>query len=388
MEYLKKSLPVDVAKKGGLLLLAAILILLVSFFVNPQRAFFNYLWIYMFLVSIGVGSLAVVALEYLVGATWSTPFRRVSEFLSSLIPLLIILVIPLLFSFHSLFHWSHHEAVDDIILKSKFPYLNIPFFIIRVAACLGIWLLFYLFFIKNSEKQDLTGDPVLTKRNIRASVIFAPVFFITLSITSIDWMMSLEPHWYSTIFGVYYFAGTIVTALSATTLISILLMEKGYLHPKINNTHFYSLGTLMFGFNLFWSYIAFSQYMLIWYADIPEETFWFIDRWDGNWKFVSIALVFIHFVVPFLVLMPRSAKTNLKTLKFMSVWLLFAHALDLYWLIMPTYFTDGAGFDWREIAFPLFVIGIIAVLFKIRSDKTILTPIKDPKLETGLNFHL
>ncbi|MGH2574580.1 MAG: quinol:cytochrome C oxidoreductase, partial [Ignavibacteria bacterium] len=338
MEYSKKELSEKVAKTGWLLLIIGVLIIALSFTVNKERAMFNYLWMYMFLVSIGIGSLALVSLEYLVGATWSTPFRRVSEFLAAVTPALVILVIPLLYGMHDLYHWTHSEAVKgDELLQSKAPYLNLQFFIIRVGICLLIWLLFYLFFIRNSEKQDQTKDPKLTTKNIRLSVVFTPLFIITITVAAVDWMMSLEPHWYSTIFGVYYFAGTVVASLAAVTLISVLLKEGGYLHPRITNQNFYSLGTMLFGFNVFWTYIAFSQYLLIWYADLPEETFWLMHRWEGSWKYVSIALLFVHFIIPFLVLISRNAKTNLKTLKIMSVWMLFAHMLDLYWLIMPTY---------------------------------------------------
>src|SRR5207249_9723332 len=167
---------------------------------EPARAFFDFLWIYMFLVSISVGSLGLVALEYLVVATWSTPFRRIIEFFAGLIPMLIIFVIPLFFGMHDLFDWANTNVVNsDIILKSKSGYLNIQFFMIRTFAVLVIWFLFYFFLTRNSEKQDVTGDPALTKRNIKLSVIFTPVFVITLTVFAIDWMMSLEPHWFSTI---------------------------------------------------------------------------------------------------------------------------------------------------------------------------------------------
>lgn len=389
MEYIKKALPDKLLKRGGIVLALGILIQVISFVVNPHRAFFDYLWIYMFLVSLGVGALGLTALEYLVGATWSTPFRRIFEINATLIPVLVVLAIPLYFGMHDLFHWTHHEAVaNDPILTSKSPYLNEQFFFIRVGVCFVIWLLFFFMITKNSESQDATGNPLYTKRNIRWSTVFAPLFMITLTITAIDWMMSLEPHWFSTMYGVYYFAGTLVASFSLATFVGIKLYEGNYLHPQIKNTHFYSLGTLMFGFNVFWGYIAFSQYLLIWYADLPEETFWMLDRWEGNWKYVSIGLLFIHFVIPFLVLVNRGAKTNLKTLKFMSVWMLAAHAYDLYWLIMPTYMKDGAAFGWSELSFPLIVVGLMMVLFKVRSDKKNLVPVGDPKLKAGLEFHL
>jgi hypothetical protein len=389
MEDIKKQLPDSLSKKGMIMLLIGVVILAASFVFTPERAFFDYLWIYLFLVSIGVGSLALVALEYLVGAYWSTPFRRITEHLASLTTILIILAIPLFFGLHDLFHWTHTEVVEaDAVLKAKSPYLNIEFFALRTAFCLLMWFLFYTLLTRNSEKQDADGNPIYTKRNVTLSTIFAPLFVITITITAVDWAMSLEPHWFSTMFGVYYFAGTVVAAFSATAIVSILLKQGGYLDPRIKDDSFYSLGTLIFGFNVFWAYIAFSQFLLIWYADLPEETFWLIHRWEGSWKFVSLALLFIHFIIPFLILIGRNAKTNLGLLKWMAPWMLFAHALDLYWLIFPTFSKGGASIGWQELSFPLIVIGLVTVLFKKRADKKNLIAVKDPKLQAGLDFHL
>jgi hypothetical protein len=187
---------------------------------------------------------------------------------------------------------------------------------------------------------------------------------------------------------VYYFAGTIVATMAINTYIAVRLKEGNYLVKEINKDHFYSLGTLMFAFNVFWAYIGFSQYLLIWYADIPEETVWMLTRWEGSWKIVSIALIFIHFVIPFLILVSRDAKTNLSLLRKMSIWMLCAHALDLYWLIMPTYSKEGAPFGWQELSFPLIVTGFVMIVFKLGASKKNLIPVRDPKLQDGLEFHL
>ena len=390
MDYQKKLLPAKVGKIGYALLGIGLISMAVSFSVNSQRAFFDYLWMYMFLVSIGVGSLALVALEYLVGATWSTPFRRISEFLASVIPVLVILTIPLLlFGMHDLFHWTSPEALaSDPILQAKEPYLNVKFFSIRVAIYFLVWVLFCYLFIRNSQRQDISKDPALTKQSIKFSAVFAILFVITIAFASMDWMMSLEYHWYSTMFGVYYFAGTLLSAFAAGTYCSVMLNENGYLDKKIKDNSYYSFGTLMFGFNIFWAYKAFSQYMLIWYADLPEETFWVMMRMKGSWAYYSIGLVFFHFVLPFLILLPRSSKVSPKLLKVMAIWILAAHAYDLYWLIMPTYFTEGFEFGWSELGAMMFAVGLLVTVFKMRADKVNLIPVGDPKLEAGLNFHL
>jgi len=249
---------------------------------------------------------------------------------------------------------------------------------------------FYFLFIKNSRSQDLSKDQSLTKRNIVLSAIFIPLFAISLTMAAVDWMMSLEPHWFSTIFGVYFFSGSVWGSLAALTLIGVLLREKGYLHPALRNDHYYSLGTLMFAFTCFWGYIAFSQYMLIWYADLPEENFWFMHRWSGGWEYFSLLLIVSHFIVPFGALLSYNSKTNPKRLKFMAIWILAAHFLDLYWVIMPNMSVEGHGyvFSWFDFVFPVAVVGLIILIFSLNAKKYNLIPIGDPKLQRGLDFTL
>jgi hypothetical protein len=389
--YHKKDLPDSISKIGMVLLVIGVIIGVVAFFVDHSRAVFNYLIAFTFMISIGVGALFLIALEYVAGADWSVPIRRVVEFFAAIIPLLAVLVIPLLFNMGELFHWSHADAVaEDKILLGKAPYLNVPFFIIRVFVLIGLWSLFYFFFVRNSKKQDSTKDQNLTKINIRLSAIFIPIFAISISISAIDWLMSVEPHWFSTIFGVYFFAGTVVAALAAVTLATVLLKEHGYLHPAMTNDHLFSLGALLFAFINFWGYIAFSQFMLIWYADLPEETFWFLQKWEGNWAIFSIGLIIIHFLVPYITLVSQPAKMDPKKLKFISVWLLFAHFYDLFWLVMPEMeqLSEGYSLSWIDFVFPISVVGLIILVFNMKAKKENLVPIGDPKLKRGLDFHL
>lgn len=390
-KYIRKDLPGTLFKLGLGLLAIGIIFGVIGFFVDHSRAVFNYLLSYTFLISIGVGALFLIALEYVVDAVWSVPFRRIVEFFAAIVPFLAILVIPLLLNVHELFHWSHPEALsEDKILQGKAPYLNIPFFIIRVFGFILIWSLFYYLFTRNSKKQDTSGDQSLTKRNIKLSAIFIPVFAITITFSAIDWLMSIEPHWFSTIFGVYFFSGTVIASIAAVTLAAVLLKEKGYLHPGMTNDHLYSLGGLLFAFVNFWAYIAFSQFLLIWYADLPEESFWFIQKWNGSWAIFSIALIVIHFLVPYIALVSQPSKMNPKNLKFVAVWLLFAHLFDLFWLVMPQMpaMADGYIFSWIDLVFPVAITGIVILIFNLKAKKENLIPIGDPKLKRGLDFHL
>jgi hypothetical protein len=391
IDYQKKELPGKLNRTGMNLLALGIILGIVAFFVDNTRASFNYLLAFTFLISIGVGALFLIALEYVTGAVWSVPIRRVTEFFAGIIPFLAILVIPLLFNMHDIFHWTHEDVVaEDNVLQGKSSYLNIPFFIARVFIFIGLWSLFYFVITRNSKKQDETGDQNLTTINIRVSAIFIIIFALTISITAFDWLMSVEPHWFSTIFGVYYFSGTVIAALAAVTIAVVLMKEKGYFPARVNNDHLYSLGALMFVFVNFWAYIAFSQYLLIWYADLPEETFWFLQRWEGSWAVFSILLMVIHFLIPYVALLSQPSKMNPKRLKFISVWLLFAHLFDLYWLVMPGMpgLENGYVFSWIDLVFPVATVGFIIFIFNLKAKKRNHVPLGDPKLKRGLDFHL
>jgi len=391
LNYEKKKLPDNLNRIGLILLILGAVLGIVAFFVDNTRASFNYLLSYTFLISIAVGALFLIALEYVTNADWSVPFRRIVEIFAGLIPFLAILVIPLLFSMHDIYHWTHAEVVaQDEILQGKEPYLNLPFFITRVFVILGIWYIFYFILSRNSLKQDSSGDQNLTTINIRLSAIFIPLFAVTISITAFDWLMSVDPHWFSTIFGVYYFSGTVIAVLAAVTIAAVYFKEHGYLHERITQDHLYSLGALMFVFVNFWAYIAFSQYMLIWYADLPEETLWFLQKWEGSWALFSIFLLIIHFVVPYILLLSQPAKMDPLRLKISAAVLLFAHFFDLYWMVMPEMpgLEKGYIFSWIDFVFPVAAIGLVMIVFNLKAKKENLIPVGDPKLKRGLDFHL
>ncbi len=389
IEYTRKELPGNFTKTGFALFGIGLVLVVAAYFIDHTRAAFNNVIMLMFLTSIGLGSLFVVALEYLAGAVWSTPFRRIMEFFGAILLVVPIVAIPIYFNLHDVFHWTHQEVVQgDHMLEAKSPYLNEGFFIIRVLAFAALWILFYLLITRNSKKQDATGDQKLTRTNIKLSAAFIPIFGLTITFSSIDWLMSLEPHWFSTIFGVYYFSGTMLAALAAGTFIIIKLNEKGYFQNWLVKDHYYSLGALLFAFINFWAYIAFSQYLLIWYANLPEETFWFLHRWEGGWMYASIGLIFVHFVVPYFGLLSQPSKMNPERLKAMSLWILFAHLYDIYWLVMPTYSADSVPVGWIEFAFPILASGIVILAFMLRGRNQNIIPISDPKLKRGLDFRL
>jgi len=296
-----------------------------TFFIDgPERFFTNWLIWFLFLLTVGLGSLFIVALEHLVGSEWSVPLRRVSERLA----------IVALFSLPYLYPWTDPEVAANPIVAGKAGWLNVPFFSARLIVSLVLWGLCWWILSAGSIRQDRTGDPAFTVRARKFSAIVMIVFAFTLTNVAFDWISSLEPVWYSDMLGVYLFAGTFLAGLASAALGVGWLMRHGRL-PGVGFDHVYNLGAYLFAFTIFWSYIAFAQYMLQWYANMPEEVFWYQKRIEGFWYWTALLLGLIHFVIPFIALVSRKAKGDPRLLARIAALLLAAHALDLFWLIFP-----------------------------------------------------
>jgi hypothetical protein len=288
---------------------------------------------------------------------------------------------------HDLYHWTHLEAVaSDTLLQGKQPYLNETFFYLRAAIYLVVWSLLAWWFRKRSLQQDESGDPALTKKLQVASGPAIVAYALTVTFAAFDWIMSLDPHWYSTIFGVYYFSGAVVGIFALLTLLVAAMDRAGLLGDAVTVEHFHDLGKLLFAFIAFWAYIAFSQYFLIWYANIPEETLWFLHRWEGKWQEASVLLGLGHFVVPFFFLLPRTIKRNTRALVIAAVWMLAMHYLDIYWLVMPTLHHHGAHFSALDITTLLVVGGVFLAGLGWLMRRGALVPLKDPRLGESLSF--
>ena len=357
-----------------------------------QREYFyqSYLTAYVFWITIGLGALFFILVHHLVDATWSVVLRRLAESIMITLPMMVIFFIPIAFGLHDLYHWSHSDAVaHDKLLQGKAPYLNQTFFLIRTGVYFLIWFLLARGLYKASLKQDdqHNDDIILKLRRISGPGML--LFALTLTFAAFDWLMSLDPHWYSTIFGVYIFAGSFLSILSFMTLVVAFMRHFGVLREEITIEHFHDLGKLIFAFTIFWSYIAFSQYFLIWYANIPEETIWFLHRWEGNWKYVSLVIVFGHFVIPFLLLLSREPKRSVPAMTVMSIWMLVIHWVDLYWIIWPNFQHEFhlEFFDILMCAAAFVGIGGIFVFsFWSKFSSHPIVPLNDPKLQKSIEF--
>lgn len=375
---------------GRLPLIIGVVALLVSvlgYLDDSPRFYHAYLTAFAFWVTISLGALFFVMLQHLTAARWSVVVRRLVESIMMSLPVLAVFFIPIAFGLNDLYAWSRPEVVaGDLLLTHKAPYLNTAFFLLRALLYFAVWFFLASFLYRNSLADDSGYDEARRIRVRRLSAGGMILFAFTTTFAAFDWLMSLDAHWYSTIFGVYVFAGGVVGGLCVTTLAALHLRRRGILADVITVEHYDDLGKLTFAFLVFWGYMAFSQYFLIWYANIPEETIWFAHRWVGSWKAVSLALVFGNFGIPFLVLMPKAAKRSLPFMAVMSVWLLAAHWVDMYWLILPSLNHHGAHFSWLDPVLTVGIGGVLIGLFWRRFAAHPIVPIGDPQLEASIRF--
>lgn len=355
------------------------------------RFYYSFLVALAYFLSIALGGLFFTIIQHLVRARWSVVVRRLAELITQAFPVLGVLtfaflLLPMILGSDSAYgHWVSAPETDHLV-HAKAGWLNVPFFVIRIFGYFAVWYLLSRIFLGKSVEQDQSGDPAISDR---LRVLSAPaiiVFALTLCFAAFDLLMSVNPHFFSTIFGVYYFAGAAMSIMATLAVVARILQKKGRLVHSITVEHYHDLGKLMFAFVFFWSYIAFSQFMLIWYANIPEETFWFQPRMFTSWKLVSIALLFLHCVVPFIFLLSRWTKRVLVRLMVFAVWMLVMHYVDMFWLIMPELTPQKLSVHIIDFTALIGVGGFFVAAIARAASKVNLIPVKDPALGDSLSF--
>jgi hypothetical protein len=350
------------------------------------RFWFSYLTAYMYGLSLALGGLFFVIIQFLVRAGWSVVVRRIAENVMGTLPLFAILFIPVAFGLqYTHGHWWNYEPGTDAILDGKLGYLNKGFFFLRAIVYLAVWVGLARVFLRTSVQQDESGDHEITRKLQKYSPVALILFALTLTFAAIDWMKSMDPHWYSTMWGVYYFAGCVVGIFATLAILVLWLQRDGYVRKVINTEHYHDIGKLLFGFVVFWTYIAFSQYFLQWYANIPEEQLWFYHRAHGGWDTVGKVIVVGHFFIPFFFLLPRAIKRNPKTLLLGAAWMLVIHYVDLFFVVMPVY-TDHFSFTVVDLLTLVGVVGLFLAAFTYLAARSELIPRKDPRLPESLGF--
>jgi hypothetical protein len=354
---------------------------------NPKQFFFSWLMAYLFFLSLALGALFFTLFMYACQGGWGIVVRRVCETVFATIPVMAILFVPLLFGLNNLYPWSVPGAAEqDALVRWKEPFLNVPFFVIRAAIYYVCWSFIALLYYRLSRGQDETGDPAVSARLRKFAGPAIIVMALTTTFASIDWVVSLTPHWYSTMFGVYFFAGSFIGFIALLSVLVPTMRGAGLLDTMITAEHLHDLGKFLFAFMCFWAYIGFSQFFLIWYANLPEESFWFKARLEGSWEIASLLLMAGHFGVPFLYLMGRDVKRNGRTLAIGGMWLLAMHFVDIYWQVMPTLHPEGIRPSVLDVAALLAVGGCFAAAVGWLMRRQALVPVRDPRLGESLAF--
>jgi hypothetical protein len=348
-------------------------------FGNPDQFFRSYLPAFVFVFGIALGSLALLMLQHMTGGAWGMMIRRILEAGARTLPLVALLFLPIAFGLSRLFIWAVPEIVaKDAILQEKALYLNTGFFYVRAALYFVIWIALGTTLSRWSAAQD-TQAPAGDERRFR--LVSGPglvIYGITVTFASVDWIMSLDPHWFSTIFGMLLMAGQALGALAFAVALLAAMAEDAPFAGRLNPRHLHDLGKLLFALVMFWAYLSFSQFLIIWAGNLPEEIPWFIERLHGGWQYVALGLVVGHFALPFLLLLSRDLKKNRHVLGAMAILILAMRFADTFWLITPAFRHEGFPVHWMDVAALAGLGGVwLAVFFRLLQSRERL-PMNDP----------
>ena len=354
---------------------------------NPARLFQSYMVAFAFTTLIGLGAFFFVMIQFLTGSAWSVTMRRIMENIMITLPVGLILFIPVVIGMAEIYPWMNQQAVAaDAVLKAKSSFLTPNWFIGRGVIYFFLWSLWAGSIYHQSTKQDTSHS---VKQMYIASRWSAPGLFLAVAIgtlASYDWLMSLEPKWYSTIFGLVMLSGGALSFFSVVTLVALAFRRAGILKNSITVEHYHDLGKWLLAMTAFYTYVAFAQYFLIWYSNLPEETIWYRHRMVGAWLPISLAMPFLRFLIPFPILLCRPAKRSLKLLGLMAAYSLIVEYIDLYWIVMPTYYKNGPQPHWLDLATLVTTVSICGLMFWSRFKKHKMVPVGDLRFEQSLQF--
>jgi hypothetical protein len=367
--------------------LAAAILCAYGYWSDPTRFFRSYIVAFAFVAATGLGATFFVMVQYLTGSAWSVTVRRIMENIMITLPVCALLFIPIAFGLKDIYSWTDTAMVAaDSALRLKGSYLTEPAFLIRTYAYFALWSIWIFSIAHQSTKQD--SEKSIQQMHI-ISRWSAPGLFLVIGVgtlASYDWLMSIEPKWYSTIFGLYILSGGALTFMSIVTLVALGFRRAGILNKSITMEHYHDLGKWMFALVAFYTYMAFSQFLLIWYANLPDETIWYRHRSAGSWIYIALAMPFVRFFIPFFILICRPAKRNLKILGTMAVWCVVMEYVDLYWVVMPAYYKDGPQVHWLDFATLAATVSICGLAFWGRFRRHKMVPVGDLRFEQSLQF--
>ena len=366
---------------------AGLIAIVYALFTESARGWANILMNNFYFLSLTIGATFFFCLQYITQSGWSAMFRRVPEAVMSYLPYAGIVMLLLFFGVQSIYHWAHHDATHhDALIAHKSPYLNVPFFFIRIIIVFAAWILLTRYLRKLSLEEDKIGGPhYLEKIEFWAKVLIF-VLAITFSMGSFDWIMSLDVHWFSTIFAFKSFASAFYHGTALVALIVILLHQRGYF-KELNESHLLDFSRYMFGLSIIWGYLYFAQFMLIWFANIPEETTYYVKRWDNGWLPFFIINLAINWLIPFIVLLPQKLDKDIRVVKYIAILLLAGMWLEQYELVMPD-ITKTPEFGIIEIGTLIGFAGLFMFVVGKALTKAPLIPNNHPYIEESLYHHV
>lgn len=350
-------------------------------FLDPDQFFRSWLWAWTFWVGIAAGCVALLMLQHLTGGRWGLVLRRLMEAGGRTLPLLALLFVPLLFGLPRIYLWARPEAVAaDALLQHKQPYLNVPFFVARTAFYLLLWSVLAWLLSRWSERQDATGDYRFARKMQALSGPGVALYVLSMTFASVDWLMSLEPHWFSTIYGALLIAEQVLGALSLLVAVAVLLSRSSPMKEALTVDRVHELAKLLFAFVMVWAYFSFSQFLIIWAGNLPEEIPWYLRRLESGWLWVALLLWILHFALPFILLINRKVKRNPPAVARIALLLAVMQIVEAHWTTAPAY-ENGVAFHWLDLAAPVGIGGIWIWAWFAQSRRRPLLPVGDPHLE-------
>lgn len=371
------------------LIAVGLLTFVIGLMKNQDRLWTSYLVSYFYFSCLALSGLFWIVINNVAKAGWSVSIRRYAEATTSFLPAILIGGLVLLVGFKHLYPWANPEVVaENPVIAAKTGYLNMGGFVIRLFIFAVGCMIFRHVIVGNSLKQDKSGDESLTTKSVAPSVGFIVFYALMFSLFCVDLLMSLLPTWYSTIFGIYGFSGMFQAGMAFLAIVIVLMRRSGLVKGYVTEEHQHDVVKYLKGFSIFWAYIAFSQFMLIWYANIPEETEYYIARAQGGWMSISMALLIFRFVVPFLALLPRGMKRNDSNVLLISTLVLVMQYVDIYWMVYPNFFDGHVTFGFWEIGIFAGFAGAFLLTIMSFWSKHSLVPLKDPRMHEALNHHV
>jgi hypothetical protein len=367
--------------RAGIVGLIGVLALAIGAFTAREQFFRSYLWAYIFVVGIAAGSLAWLMCQHQTGGAWGVVIRRPAEAAARTLPLVAVLFVPIALGIPSLYSWSQASVVAaDPILKHKQPYLNPTFFIVRAAAFFAGWIFLSWYLNRWSATEDREGaEPANTRmRHISGPGLIFWAFSVTFM--AIDWAMSLNPHWFSTMFGLLFIAGQGLSAMSFLITILVFMSNFRPMSEILTARHLHDVGKLLLANVMVWAYFSFSQFLIIWAGNLPEEIPFYLTRLKGGWQYMAALLVLGHFALPFALLLSRDLKRNFKVLASIAIFILCMRAVDIYWQVMPDASRGNLALSWLDFAALIGLGGIWAAYFLTQLEKRPLLPVNEPQL--------